>query len=279
MGLNPRFSGPQKAERAPQGGIKPGIYRDLIVRGVFSVHELLTFLEFLLCAQEENTCISLSSFSLVLAKVPWGKIPSRPQPSPSAAPSQPGGEFYSSLRFSFFVIHLCGAGLFPAGSTPVSYNRWFCTFTLTTAGPNWPQTFLWVQNPPVPRFHQLCQVLGGSGSLPPIRQAVEVRGNERQECLIAEKETSEKGGDSLCWMGEREEHSRERAGEEKCSWHGRFIEAERGCQGCAGAARGDAGTVPQVALAELVAQDCFPCSSALPPRPMLGEAVHVQPGC
>lgn len=92
---------------------------------------------------------------------------------------------------------MCGAGLFPAGSTPVSYNQWFCTFTLLTAGPNWPQTFLRVQNPPMPRSHQLCQVLGGSGSLPPIaaQKAIEVRGKERQECLIAEKETPGKGGE------------------------------------------------------------------------------------
>lgn len=84
----------------------------------------------------------------------------------------------------------------------------------------------------------------------------------------------------MSWMGEREEHSRERAGEdEKHSWHRRFIEAERGCQGCAGAARGGAGSVPQVALAELVAWDCFPCSSAPPPRPVPGEAVRVQLGC
>lgn len=244
------------------------------------MHVLLTFLEFLLCAQEEN--ISLSSFPLGSCQGPLGEnsFPTTTISISCTLRTQRG--IYSSLRFSFFVVHLCGAGLFPAGSTPVSYNQWFFTFTLLTAGPNWPQTFLRVQNPPMPRSHQLCQVLGGSGSLPPIaaQKAIEVRGKERQECLIAEKETPGKGGDSLCWMGGREEHSRERAGEEeKCSWHGRLIEAERGCQGCAGAARGDAGSVPQVALAELVAQDCFPCSSALPPRPVPGEAVRVRPGC
>lgn len=86
--------------------------------------------EFLFCAQEEN--IPLSSFpSSALAKVPWGEIPSQPQPSPSAAPSSPGGKFSSSFGSvhnsyvrhwtlpSYFHPHLLG----PVGWPFASHQR------------------------------------------------------------------------------------------------------------------------------------------------------------